>query len=320
MLGWRTATTFSAASVVGLLLCGCFTITEFEDTDPGSNASTSTSSTGASFLPSTSMPPVDPSTSSSSSSSDLDSETGASTEDPECTGGFLDDDCRPDAPPIGTCNLWEDDCPRGEKCTIWANDGGSHWNTSRCVPLAPKPAGPGEACTAQESAYSGFDDCDLGSVCLVSDGLQGKCMPMCIGSPSAPACEDPNRTCTIGGDSIPAFCRPDCDPLDLESCAQGEGCYPAENHTVCAPDASGPDAGALFDPCEFVNACDPGLLCASATAVGACPRGVARCCTPWCDLEDPMCPEPTTCVPTNEPEPAPPGQENVGVCAQEATP
>ncbi len=158
---------------------------------PKTACSTSSASTSTGLLPATSMPPVDPST----SSSGFDSEAGSSSEG-GCVGGFLNNNCGPDLPPVETCN-------------IWANDGGNRWNATRCVPLAPDPAGPEEPCTAEGSGVSGFDDCDVASVCLVSnvDTLEGTCMPMCIGSPEAPVCADPERTCTIGGDSIPAFCR-----------------------------------------------------------------------------------------------------------------
>lgn len=298
--------------ILGLSMPGCSTVTELGSDDGGSTSSAS-SSTAGSVLPSAGNPG-----SSSTSGAETGSESESSTTGPGC-GGFLDNSCRPDVPPIEMCNVWDDDCPRGEKCTIWANDGGNAWNATRCVPLAPDPAGPGEPCTAEGSGVSGFDDCDVASVCLVlgSDPLEGECMPMCIGSPSAPTCEDPTRTCTIGGDSIPAFCIEACHPLDLESCPDGQGCYPTRTSTVCAPDASGAELGAAFDLCEFTNACDAGLVCLGAALVGACPEGVARCCTPWCDVTAPTCPEPTSCIPVHEPGDAPLGQEDVGLCGQD---
>ncbi len=319
MLRRQRPSTASTSLLLGLVLSGCFTITELDVAAEGSTSSAGDSTTGPQVLP-TGMTTVESNT--SSSSSGFGTETGSSAEDSGCLGGFIPSDCGPDVPHIAECNLWDDDCPRGEKCTIWANDGGAQWNDSRCVPLAPDPAGPGEPCTSQGPGLSGFDDCDAGSVCRVweSGTLQGTCMPMCVGSPEAPECEDPGRVCSIGGNSIPAFCIERCHPLDLASCPRGSACYPSSGGTTCAPDASGPDLGALFDPCEFTNACDPGLACLQAGLVGACSEGAGHCCTPWCDLEAPSCPETTTCIPAYAGNNAPPGQENVGLCGQETSP
>ena len=32
------------------------------------------------------------------------------------------------------CDLWGQDCPDGEKCMPWANDGGSSWNATKAAP------------------------------------------------------------------------------------------------------------------------------------------------------------------------------------------
>ena len=37
------------------------------------------------------------------------------------------------------CNQWVQDCPEGEKCMPWANDGGSAWNATRCRPGRRRP-------------------------------------------------------------------------------------------------------------------------------------------------------------------------------------
>ena len=300
--------------VVGLSLASCSTITEFGDGDEGSTSDASTSTTG-SVLPSSTDPE-----STSTSGLDTGSDSGSSTAELDCSSAsFLRPACPSDVPQVEMCNVWNDDCPQGEKCNIWSTDASHHWDATRCVPLAPDPAGPGEPCTAEGTGVSGFDDCGVSSVCLVSDSetLQGECMPMCTGSENAPVCDDPNRECVAWSESIPAFCIEHCDPLDVASCPDGEACYPTGISTFCIPDASGPDMGAAFDPCEFINACDPGLACVSATAVGACPEDTAQCCTPLCDLSAPDCPEAMACVPVYEPSQTPPGQEDVGFCGQE---
>lgn len=102
----------------------------------------------------------------------------------------------------------------------------------------------------------------------------------------------------------------ECDPL-VQDCADGDACYGIGDEFLCAPDASG-DQGATLDPCEFVNVCDTGLNCVSAEWLPSC-VGSAGCCTPFCDLADPTCPD-GECVPYFEEGVAPPAYENVGLC------
>lgn len=213
------------------------------------------------------------------------------------------------------CSHWDQNCPPGEKCAAWANDGGNSWNAYRCVPVVSDPDGPGDACTVEESAVTGIDSCDAQSMCFdVDENLEGECHPYCVGSENNPQCNQPDHTCSISGDGF-ALCLPTCNPL-LSDCELGEACYPVDAAFVCAPDASGPDAGAAGDPCEFVNACDPGLICANPTAVGGCAPGSGGCCTAICDITADDCPNPQSCVPWFEPALAPFGQENVGVCLE----
>ncbi len=49
------------------------------------------------------------------------------------------------------CDLWSQDCPPGEKCMPWANDGGNTWNATRCTPIDDDPRSVGEPCTVVES-------------------------------------------------------------------------------------------------------------------------------------------------------------------------
>jgi len=306
------------AAVAALTLLGpaCTRITEFED--EGSTTSSTTAATEEPWTPPTSpstspASTTDPQPGSTSSTSAADASSG------EAGCDFLG--CGPDVPPIESCDFWDDDCPRGEKCTFYSNDGGPGWNAARCVPLAVDPAPAGDACVAEGSSVSGFDNCETGSLCRVLDSetLQGHCVPFCAGNPSAPTCEDPGRVCRIGGASIPTFCLERCNPLDPDACFPGVGCYPDFfADAICRPDASGPEGGAAFEPCTFTNSCDPGLLCQPSQVVGACLEGdEASCCTPWCDLEAADCPAPTTCVPAYEPDATPDGWENVGFCGQD---
>ena len=49
------------------------------------------------------------------------------------------------------CDIWAQDCPEGEKCSAWANDGGGAWNATRCVPVDDDPDQVGEACNVEGS-------------------------------------------------------------------------------------------------------------------------------------------------------------------------
>ncbi|MEX1367431.1 MAG: ribulose phosphate epimerase [Nannocystaceae bacterium] len=220
-----------------------------------------------------------------------------------------------------SCDLFEQDCPRGEKCMPWANDGGNTWNAVRCSPVVEDPGQPGDPCLVEGSPVSGLDTCDVGAMCWDVDPatLEGTCVAMCTGEESNPICEDRNSTCQTSSGGLPAVCVPQCNPLDPD-CADGQACYPFGETFTCTVDASG-DMGVAGDPCEFFNVCDPGLVCASAEVVPDCMSGVG-CCSPFCSLDDPMppCLPEQVCTPWYDLfyEPGkylpPPGYESVGLC------
>jgi hypothetical protein len=222
------------------------------------------------------------------------------------------------------CDLWQQDCPRGEKCMPWANDGGSSWNATRCSPIDEDPDAPGEPCTVEGIGTSGIDSCELGAMCwdVDEETLEGHCVAFCVGSPEEPMCEAPSTMCTQSGDSVLILCLPTCDPLQ-QDCPAGDACYPVQDYWSCAPDASG-EAGGYGDACEFINVCDPGYVCLDASAVppGEPCEGATGCCTAICNLDDPLgdaqCEGAAggqTCQPWYENGAAPPGYELVGVCA-----
>jgi hypothetical protein len=198
------------------------------------------------------------------------------------------------------CDIWVDDCPLGQKCTPVADDGGSSWNAWMCMPLAEDPKAVGEGCTVENSGVSGIDDCEKGSMCwdVDPDTLVGECVAFCSGSEANPTCEDPCTHCAINGDGILIICLPACDPL-LQDCYEGGACYPENETFSCSPDAGG-DMGALGEPCEFINVCDPGLFCASPESAPSC-GGPTGCCASFCDAlaEDPCAAMPAgvECIP-----------------------
>jgi hypothetical protein len=272
-------------------------------------------------------PSIDPASGSSSSSSGP--EVTSTTLGPADTGGELTGlGFLPDPPDDGfgfECDLFTQNCPPGEKCMPWANDGGNSWNATRCSPIADDPGSPGDVCMVEGSGTSGIDDCELGAMCWDVDPKTniGTCVAMCTGDEANPICEDPDTACVITGDGAIVPCLPICDPIQ-QDCLEGEACYPITDYWFCAPDASGDDLGAYGDPCEYINVCDPGLICLSAETVpaGEACEGAAGCCTEVCDLLDRTGDAQCTgaaggqvCTAWYEEGSAPPGYEDVGACS-----
>ena len=280
----------------------------------------------------TSSPPIfwtgegDAATGDAASSSGADGNTATSVQnEPGSSSGEGDDSTtepsvvfllHPDGGGVSfECDLFAQDCPPGHKCAAWADDGGSSWNATQCVPIAPDPDQPGEPCTVVGSSTSGIDTCDFGAVCwyVDSETLEGTCVSLCQGDESNPTCPEPDLLC--GGNRNFPLCLPMCCPVE-QDCPEGQACYAVSDRFWCAPDASG-DLGAFGDPCEYINVCDPGLLCLDASAVPDCASGIG-CCTEFCTVGATSCSELAPgmeCVPWYEEGAAPPGYELTGVCA-----
>jgi hypothetical protein len=265
-----------------------------------------------------SVPETSGSSSGDASSGGLDPLPGTSIELEELGqegGGFLDE---PDLGANGEgCDIFSQDCPGPhQKCALFANDGSSTPNATHCVGIFDEPAKKGEPCwtaNTSDSGLTGIDSCDFGLMCWDVDpetGI-GLCLALCEGDEGHPTCFDPDEACA----SKMPVCFPRCRPLE-GNCPAGCGCYPVGDMLTCSPDASG-DMGAYGDPCEFTNVCDPGNVCAGAEAVPSCPDGSAGCCTEFCDLTAPDCPEAelgVECLPWYEEGAAGAGYENLGVC------
>ena len=138
------------------------------------------------------------------------------------------------------CDIFAQDCPDGEKCMPWANDGGGAWNATRCTAVDDSAGQPGDECIVEGSGVSGIDSCDLGVMCWDVDPETnvGTCVAMCTGDEANPICEDPATTCTIANNGAIVLCLPTCDPL-LQDCGDDQGCYPIDDEWSCAPDTSG---------------------------------------------------------------------------------
>ena len=216
---------------------------------------------------------------------------------------------KPLDPPPSECDIWGDDCPAGQKCVPYASDGFDTWSAAKCVPLAPDPKKPGEACTVMIDKYSGLDDCDRQAWCSdEDDDLSGTCVPMCVNQ-DAPMC--PIGTGCTSWDQVLNICVPGCNPL-ADECG-GDLCLhnAVDLYFTCQlPSEDVP----LFGECMWFNACAAGLQCVIVDGVAPCGDAFG-CCLPYCDLSAPgACPDPLECVPIYDPGQAPPGFEDVGEC------
>ena len=219
------------------------------------------------------------------------------------------------------CDLHLQDCAPGLKCMPYSTDGSTWWDATACFPVDPDPQGLGEPCQWQERPWSGHDDCGVGQVCWSYDQLEGECKGLCLTddpdhwNSQDYTCEDPRAIPGTTCQDCFCYCEVPCDPLG-QDCGEGEECVPYGDSFDCAPDASG-DAGAYGDSCEFVNVCDPGLVCLDASDVPGCESAIG-CCSPLCDVTQPTtgpgAAEGQTCQPWYAEGTAPPGYENVGAC------
>jgi hypothetical protein len=210
------------------------------------------------------------------------------------------------------CDLFAQDCPDGEKCMPWANDGGNAWNATRCSPIAESPGQPGDGCTVEGSGTSGLDDCDLSVMCWNVDPETnvGTCVAMCTGDEANPSC--PGETsCVIANDGALLLCLPPCDPL-AAACPTEQTCTAVDDDPVCIP-----STGVDVWPCGPA-VCAPDQTCLDAELLAACMD--FGCCAPWCDLtaaepDVPCAAEPAhSCQAYYAPGEAPAGLEHVGVC------
>ena len=318
-----------AISVTMMLALGCGPSILDVDGDPADATTTDGgvettgvfTTAGDTGVVTTASTTADPST---SSSTDGDEDPDSSSDEGI---NFIE---MPDNPPCGgikgqhvalvsfECSPWDQDCCPLEQCVPWANDGGDSFNANRCSPVADNAAAVGEPCMVQGSAVSGLDDCELGAICwnVDPDTLEGTCVPQCAGSPDAPECPE-DLVCSIAGEGSVNVCLPPCNPL-MDSCPMDEACFDYGEQFVCT---GLPETAAYGEPCHWINACEPGLVCVDGETIGC---DDPACCTSLCNLTDgepnPACPDAAmgqTCVPWDQVGDAAPGFEDLGVCVDE---
>ncbi len=214
------------------------------------------------------------------------------------------------------CDVWQQDCIAGQKCSPYMSDG-RYWDATKCVPIDPMPDPPGSACHTVDPSLILGDSCEGGSVCwkVVPETGDGICYSLCTGGAGLPTCNNADEGCWIAPDTALALCLPMCTPLGEEECADGDTCIDlTPDGFVCFPSIGMP-AG-YGDPCNYANACAFGLACLSALWQPECQSG--GCCAPHCDTDSmpDMCPEEgQECIPWYEEGLAPAGYEHIGVCA-----
>ena len=221
-------------------------------------------------------------------------------------------------PDDDTCDVWQSDCPEGQKCAP-ASNGEAPFGSSRCVPVVPEPDGLYEPCEALGTFSDGLDTCGAQTMCLdvELDTKTGTCLGLCTGSADAPVCADPDAICLVASPGMLNVCRPTCDPL-LQDCISDHVCLPNLQiaDAVCVSDASGED-GQLFDPCDFPNDCDPGLICVGSSSASECDPMANRCCLPFCDTSEVnTCPgQDQVCLGWFPDGVGPPALADLGVCS-----
>ena len=251
--------------------------------------------------------PKDPSGTSSPSGDG----NGSSTSVRPGAGSFLSGGT--EEPPAVECSTFDQDCPGGEKCSPWANDGGNAWNATRCVAVDADPDGVGEPCTAEGGGVLGIDSCDGASMCFGADVEmgQGSCYAFCTGNENNPGCPAMSE-CLLGGNGVLNICIPGCDPLEPNGCAAGEVCVPNYGDTFSCALGLGDRAAGHLEPCKFRNSCAEGLFCAAGGIDASCDAD-GDCCAMYCDLAAPACEGEAACAPYYE-SGAPEGFEHIGYC------
>ncbi len=217
--------------------------TDASSTSTGAVGSSSEDPTAATTVPPPGTTTTDPAATTSGGTSIGDTTTGgdSTTLDDDTfdsCGGFYGG-CPTDIGDVSyECDVFMQDCAKGEKCMPWANDGGDIWNASRCTPIDPAPVPPGEPCTVGGSPSSGIDSCVLGAMCFHVDPETnlGVCIEMCSNSEEAPVCLE--GTCVAQFEGAVPLCFETCDP-EAMTCADGEACEPVADETldtdVCVP-------------------------------------------------------------------------------------
>ena len=117
------------------------------------------------------------------------------------------------------CSLVAQDCPEGEKCVPWANDGGTSFTATACRPVDPEPAGLDEGCS-QHDPTLGIDSCDVGLVCWApARSADARCVEIC--DPAGSSACDNQQACVGCGQTLPSLglCLPERAEIPIAQCS-----------------------------------------------------------------------------------------------------
>lgn len=247
--------------------------------------------------------------------------TSTSTSEPTSTAAAPDLGAPPCVDPIRcppACDTILQDCPSGQKCVGVKPSLFEPYRGTACVSdNAGQGTPPGSICL---NGADGWDTCDAASMCVQFGSGEGACVAFCGGSPDAPVCDDPAQVCARVDHVWPlSLCVPPCDPLaydcpDVDLGGVAMVCQPAAVGFGCV--LRGNLGGhALGEPCADHRDCTAAARCAPPDDVPGC-QGLDGCCAAYCDLTAPTCPvDGQSCVAYYAPGEAPPGLEDVGLCA-----
>ncbi len=215
-----------------------------------------------------------------------------------------------DAPGV-QCDVWQQDCPPGEKCAPVDPAGVLRWTESRCVTVDPAPVGMGESCIMPNGPEAGSDDCPADGFCYFADlnGEGGRCVPFCQGGPDAPVCPL-GMACGWGNEGAIALCRAVCDPLAQDCGPSNATCLPTPSGTEFACYVHQWERGSAG--CTAYNGCPPGDVCVPAEWVDEFTESGERRCTGFCAVEGGGCPGGKVC--RGWPDGSESGHPEVGVC------
>ena len=196
-------------------------------------------------------------------------------------------------PQVKTCNLLDNDCPCGAKCSLIQTSANPVKNERACVALKGTKA-KGEACTREKI---GIDDCGPRLLCLM-DGPDTalKCRSTCDKTSQCASnefCNDLTLFDTSHDKVLSGFCDAKCDPFNVAAvCEAGQECeaFPTAEGTFTLGCFKATGSVPEGTPCAPApEQCAPGLACMKSSW-----ESVPRC-WPYCDASHP-CPSGLACT------------------------
>lgn len=306
-----------AIYLLGLCLAACSDKTSGDGSAASVSGSTGGTTGAGTDSASSATEAVSASDSTDPTSNNTSQPGPTSTSDPDPSAGtdtaavFL---LPPDGGVAGQCDPTVQDCPPDEKCTAVSDAPGDPWGINVCVPKTGDSQ-VGDPCDIENGKYTGLDNCDVGLICLLTDddGNGGACVEFCDVNSN---CPKTGAKCVVYNDGSLPICLSDCDPL-VQDCPEGQACYNSGgDNFVCFKESAMPGEGAPGSPCTYINQCQSGSFCGAAASVANCGAD-SGCCTPYCPVSGGAapCQEGEDCLPFFAEGSAPPGLEDVGVCA-----